>query len=203
MELELTRMEQSDDDLTDSSDREDSDTREIRSHWPSDPGEIKCRCHALIAHEQEILARLLHELSAEIEPNSENSPVEIVEKLKRCFKCADDMIEYATQFLKQALLVEMRDFTGFYYEMYEDARKIIGQALTIISTLRRGNLFFLVPSVKELVIDLDDIKVLVSRKTLEQVEETLEGYDIRRTHILREIERVRPCLLYTSPSPRD
>jgi len=198
--LELTRMEQSDDDLTDSSDREDSDTRESESHWPSDPSEIKCRCHAFIAHEQETLARLLHELSAEIEPNSGNSLVEIVEKLKRCFKCVDDMVEYATQFLKQAILIEMKDFTGFYYEMEEDARQIIRQALTIISTLRRGNLFFLVPSVKELVIDLDDIRVLVSRKTLEQVEETLEGYDIRRTHILREIERLE---IRIRPSARE
>ncbi len=142
MELELTRMEQSDDDLTDSSDREDSDIRESESRWPSDPSEIKCRCHALIEHEQEILTRLLHELSAEIEPNSGNSLVEIVEKLKRCFKCVDDMIEYATQFLKQAFLIEMKDFTGFYYEMEEDARQTIRQALAIMNTLRRGNIFF-------------------------------------------------------------
>jgi hypothetical protein len=190
MELELTRMEQSDDDLTDSSDREDSDTRESEPHWPSDPSEIKCRCHALIAHEQETLAELLHELETEVESNSENSPVEIVEKLKRCFKCIDEMMEYATQFLRQALRVEMRNFTGFYYGMHEDASQSIRQALTIVSKLRRGNLFFLVPSAKGLVVELDEIRVLVSRKTLEQVEETLEGYDIKRTYTLREIEKL-------------
>jgi hypothetical protein len=84
----------------------------------------------------------------------------------------------------------MRNFTGFYYEMYEDARQSIGQAITIISKLRRRNLFSLVPSVKELVVDMDEVKVLVSRKTLEDVKETLEGYDIRRAHIIREIEKL-------------
>jgi hypothetical protein len=155
-------MEQSDDDLIDSSDREDSNIRISESHWPSDPSEIKCRCHAYIAHEQETLAELLSELGSEIETSPENI---IVEKLKRCFKCTDDMIEYATQFLKQARLIEMRDFTGFYYEMEDDAKQTIRQALTIMSTLRRGNLSFLAPSVKGLVVELDEIRILVSRRT--------------------------------------
>ncbi len=185
MELESTNMEQSDDDLADSSDREDSDARETRSHWPNDPSEIKCRCHAFIAHEQETLAEKLSELNSEMETSSENI---IVEKLKRCFKCVDDTIEYANQFLNQALLVEMKNFTGFYYEMHEDASQSIRQALTIVSKLRERNLFLLVPLVKDLVIDLDDIRILVSRTTLEQVKETLEGYNIRRTHIRRRIE---------------
>jgi len=187
MELESTRMEQSDDDLTDSSDREDSNMGISETHWPSDPSEVKCRCHAYIAHEQETLAELLSELDSEIQTSSENI---IVERIKRCFKCIDDIIEYATQFLKQARLIEMRDFTGFYYEMENDAKRAIRQALTIVSTLRRGNLSHLAPSVKGLVKELDDIRVLVSRKTLEQVEETLEGYGIRRTYVLREIEKV-------------
>jgi len=187
MELELTRMEQSDDDLTDSSDREDSNMGISETHWPSDPSEIKSRVHAYIAHEQEILVELLSGLESEIQTSSENI---IVERIKRCFKCIDDMIEYATQFLKQARLIEMRDFTGFYYEMENDAKQAIRRALTIVSTLRRGNLFHLAPSVKGLVIELDDIRILVSRKTLEQVEETLEGYRIRRTYVLREIEKL-------------
>jgi hypothetical protein len=187
MELELTRMEQSDDDLTDSSVREDSNMGISETHWPSDPSEVKSRCHAYIAHEQETLAELLGELDSEIETSPENI---IVERIKRCFKCIDEIIEYATQFVKQARLIERRDFTGFYYEMESDAKQAIRQALTIVSTLRRGNLFFLAPSVKGLVIELDDIKVLVSRKTLEPVEETLEGYSSRRTYVLREIEKI-------------
>ena len=64
--------------------------------------------------------------------------------------------------------------------------------MTILGTLRRGNLSRLASSVKELVIELDDIRILVSRKTLEQVEETLEEYGTRRTHTLRQIERLFP-----------
>jgi hypothetical protein len=187
MELELTRMEQSDDDLTDSSDREDSNMGISETHWPNDPSEVKSRLHAYIAHEQEILAELLSGLEPEIQTSSESI---IVERIKRCFRCIDDIIEYATQFLKQARLIEMRDFTGFYYEMENDAKQAIRQALTIVSALRRGNLFYLAPSVKGLVKELDDIRVLVSRKSLEQIEETLEGYGIRRTYVLREIEKL-------------
>jgi len=189
MELELTRMEQSEDDLTDPSDIEDSNMGISETHWPSDPSEVKCRLHAYIAHEQEILAEQLSELESEAQTSSENI---IVERIKRCFRCIDDIIEYATQFLKQARLIEMRDFTGFYYEMENNARQANRQALTILSTLRRRNLFHLAPSVKGLVIELDDIRILVSRKTLEQVEETLEEYDTRRTYTLREIEKVFP-----------
>jgi len=189
MELESTRMEQSEDDLTDSSDREDSNMGISETRWPSDPSEVKCRCHAYIAHEQETLAEKLQELNSEIETSSPNI---IVERIKKCFKCIDEIIEYATQFVKQARLIEMRDFTGFYYEMENDAKQAIRQALTIVSTLRRGNLFHLAPSVKEMVIELDDTRILVSRKTLEQVEETLEEYGTRRAHTLRRIERLFP-----------
>jgi hypothetical protein len=189
MELELTRMEQSEDDLTDSSDREDSDMGINETHWPSDPSEIKGRIHAYIAHEQEILVEVLSELESEIQTSPENI---IVERIKRCFRCIDEVIEYATQFLKQARLTEIRDFTGFYYEIENNAKQAIRQALTVVSTLRGGNLFHLAPSVKELVIELDGIRILVSRKTLEQVEETLEKYGTRRTHTLREIEKLFP-----------
>ena len=189
MELELIRMEKSDDDLTDPSDSEDSDMGISETQWPSDPSEVKCRIHAYVAHEQEILAELLNELESEVQTNSENI---IVERIKRCFRCIEDIIEYATQFLKQARLTEMRDFTGFYYEIENDAKQTIRQALTILSILRRGNLSRLASSVKELVKELDDIRILVSKKTLEQIEETLQEYGTRRTHTLRQIERLFP-----------
>jgi hypothetical protein len=189
MELELTRMEQSEDDLTDPSDSEDSNMGISETHWPSDPSEIKCRLHAYITHEQEHLIELLNELESEVQTSSENI---LVERIKRCFKCIDDVIEYATQFLKQARLIEMRNFTGFYYEIENDAKQAIRQALTVLSTLRRGNLSHLASPVKELVIELDDIRILVSKRTLEQVEETLQEYGTRRTHTLRRIERLSP-----------
>jgi len=89
MELELTRMEQSDDDLTDPSDSEDSNMGMSETHWPNDPSEVKSRLHAYIAHEQEILAELLSELESEVQTNSENISVE---RIKRCFRCIDDII---------------------------------------------------------------------------------------------------------------
>ena len=76
--------------------------------------------------------------------------------------------------------------------MENDAKQANRQALTILSILRRGNLSRLASSVKELVIELDDIRILVSRETLEQIEETLEEYGNRRTHTLRQIERLFP-----------
>jgi hypothetical protein len=54
--------------------------------------------------------------------------------------------------------------------------------------LRKRNLFQMVPLVKDLTLDLDEIKVLVSRTTLEQVKEVLEGYRIKRSYIRRKIE---------------
>ena len=182
-------MEQSEDDLTDPSDIEDSNMGISETHWPSDPSEVKCRLHAYIAHEQEILAELLSQLESEVRTNSENI---LVEKIKRCFRCIEEIIQYATQFLKQARLIEMINFTGFYYEIENDAKQANRQALTILSILRRGNLSRLASSAKELVIELDDIRILVSKKTLEQVEETLQEYGTRRTHTLRQIERLFP-----------
>ena len=126
-------MDQSDDDLTDPSDEEDSSMGINETHWPSDPSEIKCRLHAYMAHEQETLAELLNELESEVQTSSENITVD---RIKRCFKCIDNIIEYTTQFLKQARLTEMRDFTGFYYEIENEAKQTIRQALTIVSTLR-------------------------------------------------------------------
>jgi len=189
MELELTRMEQSEDDLTDLSDIEDSSMGIDETHWPSDPSEIKCRLHAYIAHEQEHLIELLNGLESEVQTSSANI---IVERIKRCFRCIDDMIEYTTQFLRQARLIEMRDFSGLYYEIENDAKQATRQALTVLSTLRRGNLSHLASPVKELVKELDDIRILVSKKTLEQVEETLQEYGTRRTYTLRQIERLFP-----------
>jgi predicted RNA-binding protein with EMAP domain len=189
MELESTRMELSEDDTTDPSDSEDSNMGIRETHWPSNPSEIKSRLHAYIAHEQEHLIELLNELESEVQTSLENI---LVEKIKRCFKCIDDITEYATQFLKQARLIEIRDFTGFHYKIENDAKQATRQALTVLSTLRRGNLPRLASSVKELVKELDDIRILVSKKTLEQVKETLQENGTRRAYTLRQIERLFP-----------
>ena len=183
--LEIIDLEQSEEDPIDLLNREmeesgDSDKEGGESHWSDDSSEIKCRGHAFIAHEQETLDEILGEIISEIDTISENS---IIEKLRRSFRCIDDMILYANQFLNQALAIDMKTFTGFYYEMYDDARQSIMQTLTIISKLRERNLFSLVPLVKDLTLDIDNIKVLVSRTTLEQVKEILEDYRIKQSHI--------------------
>jgi hypothetical protein len=163
---------------------EDSDVGETDSHWSDDSSEVKTRCHDFIAHEQEILDRKLVEMISEIENSSENT---IISQLKRCFECIDDIMVYANQFLNQAQAVEMKHFIGFY-SLNEEVRQSMMKTLTIINKLRERNLFQLVPLVKDLTLDLDEIKVLVSRTTLEQVKEVLEGYKIKRLHIRRKIE---------------
>jgi hypothetical protein len=81
----------------------------------------------------------------------------------------------------------MKYFVRFY-SLYDRIRHSIMRTLTIINNLRKRNLFQMIPLVKDLTLDLDEIKVLVSRTTLEQVEEVLEGYRIKRSYIRRKVE---------------
>jgi hypothetical protein len=62
------------------------------------------------------------------------------------------------------------------------------KTLTIINKLRKRNLFQLVPLVKDLTLDLNEIKILVSRTTLGQVKDILERYRFKRSYIRRKIE---------------
>jgi hypothetical protein len=163
---------------------EDSDVSEVDSHWSDDSSEVRCRGHDFIAHELEILDRILVEMISEIENSTENT---ILLKLRECFECIDDIMIYANQFSNQAQAVEMKHFTGFG-SMLEEIKQSMMKTLTIINKLRERNLFQLVPLVKDLTLDLDEIKTLVSRTTLEQVKDVLEGYRIKRLHIRRKIE---------------
>jgi hypothetical protein len=92
------------------------------------------------------------------------------------------------QFLHQAIAVEIKHFTGWYHLLYNNFRESNIRTLTVACKLRERNLFQLVPLVKDLTLDLEDIKILISRTTLEQVKEALEEYNIRRSHIRRKIE---------------
>jgi hypothetical protein len=163
---------------------EDSDVNEIDSQWSDDSSEVRSRFHDFMSHELEILDRILVEMISEIENSVENT---IMSQLKRCFECIDDMMIHANQLINQAQSVEMKHFIGFY-SLYDETRHSMMKTLTIVNNLRKRNLFQLVPLVKDLTLDLDEIKVLVSRTTLEQVEEVLEGYKIKRLHIRRKIE---------------
>ena len=163
---------------------EDSNASEIDSHRSDDSSGVRRRFHDLMSHEIEILNQILVEMISVVENISENT---IISQLKRCFECIDDMMINANQFINQAQSVNMKHFIRFY-SLYDRIRHSIMRTLTIINNLRKRNLFQMVPLVKDLTLDLDEIKVLVSRTTLEQVEEVLEGYRIKRSYIRRKIE---------------
>jgi len=163
---------------------EDLDTSEVNSHRSDDSNEVKRRFHDFMSHEIEILDQILVEMISAVENTSENI---IISQLERCFECIDNMMIYANQFINQAQSVNIKHFIRFY-SLYDNIRHSIMRTLTIINNLRKRNLFQIVPLIKDLTLDLDEIKVLVSRTTLEQVEEVLEGYRIKRSYIRRKIE---------------
>ena len=163
---------------------EDLDASEVDSHRSDDSNEVKRRFHDFMSHEIEILDQILVEMISAVENTSENT---IISQLERCFECIDNMMIYANQFINQAQPVNMKHFIRFY-SLYDRIRHSIMRTLTIINNLRKRNLFQMIPLVKDLTLDLDEIKVLVSRTTLEQVEEVLEGYRIKRSYIRRKVE---------------
>jgi hypothetical protein len=163
---------------------EDSDASEINSHWSDDSSEVKSRYHDFIAHELEILDRILSEMISDIENSPENT---IISELRRCFESIDDIMIHANQFLNQAQVVKMKHFVGFN-SLHEDVRLSMTKTLTIVNRLRRRNLFQLTPLVKDLTLDLNEIKILVSRTTLGQIKDILERYRFKRSYIRRKIE---------------
>ncbi len=72
------------------------------------------------------------------------------------------------------------------------------KTLTIISKLRERNLSSLVPLVKDLTIDIDQIKIIISRTNLEQVKEALEDYKNRRSRVRRKIDDCNTWKMYFS-----
>ena len=72
--------------------------------------------------------------------------------------------------------------------MHDDAEIAITKTLTIINLLEEKNFFSLIPVVEDLTSEIDQIKILVSNITLEQVEETLKNYASKRSLNRRKIE---------------
>ena len=161
-----------------------SDTNEIDSHWSDDSSEFKSRYHNFISHELEILDRILSEIISNMENSPENT---ILTRLRECFGCIDDIMTRSSQFINQAQVVEMKHFIGFN-SLQEGVRFSMTKTLTITSKLRERNLLQLVPLVKDLTLDLNEIKILVSRTTLKQIENFLERYRFKRSHIHRKIK---------------
>jgi hypothetical protein len=163
---------------------EDSDVSEVGSHWSDDSTEIRCRNYDFISHELDILDRILTEMISEIEKIPENT---ILSELRRCFKSIDDIMIYANQFLNQAQAIEMKHFVGFN-SLHGDVRQSMTKTINIVNKLRERNLFQLVPLVKDLTLDLNEIKIIVSRTTLEQIKNVLVRYRFKRSYIPRKIE---------------
>jgi len=196
--VELINLEESDEDpfdlamkcLDESSDSEDYDEDHGEGTSRGIPmfteaSEIISRAHSFIAHEQETLDEKLDEIIYEFEGSTEN---DMLRYLRKSFEIIDDSITWANQFLDQAIEKQIDSFTGFYYEMHDDAEIAITKTLTIISLLEEKNFFSLIPVVEDLTSEIDQIKVLVSNTTLEQVEETLKNYASKRSLNRRKIE---------------
>jgi hypothetical protein len=200
--IELINLEVSDEDPFDlvmkSLDSEDSDSYDedydVEDYGEgtsrgipmfTEASEIISRAHSFIAHEQETLDEKLDEIIYEFEGSTEN---DMLQYLRKCFEIIDDSITWANQFLDQAIEKQIDSFTGFYYEMYDDAEIAITKTLTIISLLEEKNFFSLIPVVEDLTSEIDQIKVIVSNTTLKQVEETLKNYASKRSLNRRKIE---------------
>ncbi len=163
---------------------ENSDTNEINSHESDDSSEFKSRYHDFISHELETLDRILSEIISNIENSLENT---ILTRLRECFRRIDDIMIHASQFINQAQSIEIKYFIGFN-SLQEGVKFSMTKTLIITSKLRERNLLQLVPIVKDLTLDLNEIKILVSRTTLKQVENFLERYRFKRSYIPRKIK---------------
>jgi hypothetical protein len=200
--IELINLEVSDEDPFDlvmkSLDSEDSDSYDedydVEDYGEgtsrgipmfTEASEIISRAHSFIAHELETLDEKLDEIIYEFEGSTE---YDMLQYLRKCFEIIDDSITWANQFLDQAIEKQIDSFTGFYYEMHDDAEIAITKTLTIISLLEEKNFFSLIPVVEDLTSEIDQIKVIVSNTTLEQVEETLKNYASKRSLNRRKIE---------------
>ncbi len=163
---------------------ENSEVIEVDSHWSKEPSESVSRCHNSISHELENLDRILSEMISNIGNSSEDT---ILLKLRECLGCIGDIIIHASQFINQTQAIERTHPIGFD-SLQEDVRTNITKTLIVTSKLRERNLLKLIPLVKDLTLDLSEIKILVSRTTLRQIENFLERYRFKKSYTRRKIE---------------
>ena len=163
---------------------ENPEVNEIDPHWSKEPSESVNRCHNSISHELENLDRILSEMIYNIGNSSEDT---ILLKLRECLRCIGDIIIHASQFINQTQAVERTHPIGFD-SLQEGVRTNMTKTLTVTSKLRERNLLQLLPLVKDLTLDLSEIKILVSRTTLRQIENFLERYEFKKSYIHRKTE---------------
>jgi len=163
---------------------ENSEVNKMDSHWSKETSEFESRCHNSISHELEILDIILSEMISNIGNSSEDT---ILLKLRECLGCINDIIIHASQLIDQTQAVE-REHPIEFNSLQEGIRINMTKTLTITSKLRERNLLQLLPLVKDLTLDLSEIKILVSRTTLKQIENFLERYRFKKSYIRRKIE---------------
>ena len=163
---------------------ENPEVNEIDPHWSKEPSESVNRCHNSISHELENLDRILSEMIYNIGNSSEDT---ILLKLRECLRYIGDIIIHASQFINQTQAVERTHPIGLD-SLQEGVRLNMTKTLTITSKLRERNLLQLLLLVKDLTLDLSEIKILVSRTTLRQIENFLERYRFKKSYIRRKIE---------------
>ena len=161
-----------------------SEVKKIDSHWSKEPSESESRCHNSISHELEILDRILSEMISNIGNSSEDT---ILLKLKECLGYISDIIIHTSQFIDQTQAVE-REYPIGINSLQEGIRINMTKTLTVTSKLRERNLLQLLPLVKDLTLDLSEIKILVSRTILRQIENFLERYRFKKSYIRRKVE---------------
>jgi hypothetical protein len=163
---------------------ENSEVNKMDSHWSKETSEFESRCYNSISHELGILDRILSEMISNIGNSSEDT---ILLKLRECLGCISDIIIHTSQFIDQTQAVE-RGHPIEFNSLQEGIRINMTKTLTITSKLRERNLLQLLPLVKDLTLDLSEIKILVSRTTLKQIENFLERYRFKKSYIRRKIE---------------
>ncbi len=160
------------------------EVKEIDLHWSKEPSESEGRCRNSISHELEILNRILSETISNIGNSSEDT---ILLKLRECLGCISDIFIHASQFIDQTQVVE-REHPIDLNSLQECIRINMTKTLIMTSKLRERNLLQLLPLVKDLTLDLSEIKVLISRTTLKQIENFLERYRFKKSYIRRKTE---------------
>ena len=162
---------------------ENSGINEIDSYWSEETSESESKCHNSISRELEILDRILSEMISNIGDSSENT---ILLKLRECLACINNIMIHASQFINQTQAAERTHSIGFN-SLQECVRINMTKTLTVTSKLKERNLLQLLPLVKDLTLDLSEIKILVSRTTLRQIENFLERYRFKKSFIRRKI----------------
>jgi len=163
---------------------ENSEVIEVDSHWSKEPSESVSRCHNFISHELENLDRILSEMIYNMGNSSEDT---ILLKLRECLGCINGIIIHASQFIDQTQAIERTHPIGLD-SLQEGVRTNMTKTLIVTGKLRERNLLKLVPLVKDLTLDLSEIKILVSRTTLRQIENFLERYRFKKSYIRKKVE---------------